>query len=424
MPEPTQPKSDFFGWINLVLLFIIYGSIYGFVFYGFTVVFPEMIKATGWSRGSASMAHTLRAISLGVLAPFVAIAIAKFGAKRTMVAGVIVGIVAMCLLGTVTTQLWQWIVLWGFIMPLSFSFGGALPIQTIITYWFNIKRGMALGIVLSGGALAGFVAAPLYTYIIQQTGTWKTGWLTAGGFCVCALIVTFFIKNKPVDVNQFPDGIDPEIKSDIDSEIKTKTPKTYRTGESWILKEVIKKPAVYLLAICMISQGSAIYLITTHGVLHLTDLNFTMMQAASVIANLILFSGLARFPMGYLGDRIEPSRILAISLAGMGISLIGIWKAPESIAILIVFSSVYGFCFGSMVPMFPTILGNYFGPTAFASITGFLTFFGVLFSAPVPVLSGIIYDKTHSYDIAFIYTIVLTLGASICAFALRPPKKS
>ena len=192
MSELKQPKSAFFGWTNLVLLFIIYGSIYGFVFYGFTVVFPEMIKATGWSRGSASMAHTLRALSLGVFAPFVAIAIGKFGAKRTMIAGVIIGIVAMGLLGTVTTQLWQWIVLWGFIMPLSFSFGGALPIQTIITYWFNMKRGMVLGIVLSGGALAGFVAAPFYTYIMQLTGTWETGWLTAGGFCVLALIITFF----------------------------------------------------------------------------------------------------------------------------------------------------------------------------------------------------------------------------------------
>ena len=425
MPETQQqPKNGFYGWINLVLLFIVYGSIYGFVFYGFTVVFPEMIKATGWSRGSASVAHTMRGFSLGVLAPLVAIAIAKFGAKRTMIAGVIIGVVAMGLLGTATSQLWQWIVLWGFIMPLSFSFGGAIPIQTVLTYWFNIKRGLTLGLVLASGPLAGFVAAPLFTYIMLKTGRWETGWLTAGGFCVLALIVTFFLKNKPEDIGQFPDGIDPDMKADTDDDIKPKAAKTYRTNDAWLFKEAIKKPAVYLLAFCMVSQASAIYLLTTHGVLHFTDMGFDSMKAASVIGNMILFSGLARFPVGYLGDRIEPSRIVAIALVGMGVSLIGLWKAPESLVTLLALASVYGFCFGAMVPMFPMIIGNYFGPASFASVTGFLTPIGVLFGAPVPMVAGIIYDKTQNYDFAFVYTIVLTMAAAVCAFALKPPEKT
>ena len=423
MTNAQQPRPLFFGWINLCFFFIIYASLYGFVFYGFTVVFPEMVNSLGWSRGSASMAHTLRGFSLGVLAPLVAIAIAKFGAKKTMTVGVLIGIVAMVLLATATTELWQWTVLWGFVMPLSFSFGGALPIQTILTYWFNVKRGLTLGIVLASGPLAGFVAAPMITYIMQQTGTWKTGWLTAGGFCMLAFTVTFFIKNKPADIGQFSDGIDPDTQPEPSAAVKNTTPRTYRTSELWTFREAARKPVVYLMAFCMVSQASAIYLLTTHGVLHLTDLRFTGMEAASVIGNLILFSGLARFPAGYLGDRIEPSRIIAVSLVGMGLSLIGIWKAPQSMAMLLVYSAVYGFCFGAMVPLFPALIGNYFGPTAFASVTGFLTPFGVLLGAPVPMVAGMIYDRTGNYDIAFIYTIILTLAAAACAFILKPPKK-
>jgi sugar phosphate permease len=141
LPEADQQRSaGFFGWKNVLLLFTIYGAVYGFVFYGFTVVFPEMIRAEGWSRGDAAMAHTLRAFSLGALAPLVAIAVGKLGAKRTMIAGLSFGVIVLGILGTATSQLWHWIVLWGILMPISFSFGGAIPIQTTLTYWFNVRR--------------------------------------------------------------------------------------------------------------------------------------------------------------------------------------------------------------------------------------------------------------------------------------------
>lgn len=423
MSEAPQPNHmKFFGWINITLLFAIYGSIYGFIFYGFTFVFPEMIKAMSWARGDAAFAHTLRAFSLGAFAPLVAISVDKFGAKRNIIAGLVLGIAVMTTLGAVTSQLWHWIVLWGIIMPISFAFGGAIPIQTMVTFWFNIKRGTALGIVLTASAVAGFFVGPFYTFIMQQTGTWRTGWLTAGGFCAVALVLAFFIKNKPEDVGQFPDGIDPEKSSETTGPVKTA--KTFRTSESWTFKEVLRTRVIYLIGICMIAQGSALYLLTTHGVLHLTDIGFTRMQAASILGNLVLFSGFARFPMGYLGDKIEPRWIITIAMAGMAITLLGIWKPPGNFVVLLLCSGIFGFSFGAMVPMFPALIGNYFGAKVFASLTGFLSPVMVVFSAPVPMVAGIIFDKLDSYDIAFIYVTILIGVAVLCGTFLAPPKKS
>jgi MFS family permease len=174
----------------------------------------------------------------------------------------------------------------------------------------------------------------------------------------------------------------------------------------------------------MVSQLSAVYLLTTHGVLHLTDVGFSRMQSAAAIGNLILFSGLARFPIGFIGDRIEPRRIMTIALAGMGLALVGIWKVPEDLWILLATVSFFGFCFGSLVPLFPALIGNYFGPPVFAKITGFLSPVMILLGAPVPVLAGIIYDRSESYDIAFLYVAILTLVATLLTFALVPPKKA
>ena len=103
MPEADQQRSRrFFGWTNVLLLFFIYGAVYGFVFYGFTVIFPEMIRAQGWGRGEAAMAHTLRAFSLGAFAPLVAIVLGKAGAKRTMTAGLFLGVVVFIYVAILT----------------------------------------------------------------------------------------------------------------------------------------------------------------------------------------------------------------------------------------------------------------------------------------------------------------------------------
>jgi sugar phosphate permease len=425
MVKADQQRSrSFFGWTNVLLLFFIYGAVYGFVFYGFTVVFPEMIRAQAWARGDAAVAHTLRAFSLGAFAPLVAVAVGRAGAKRTMIAGLFVGVVVLGMLGTVTSQLWHWIVLWGILMPVAFSFGGAIPIQTTLTHWFNVRRASALGIVLSSVALGGFVAAPLYTLIMRETGTWKAGWLAAGAFCALALLASLFMRNKPADIGQFPDGIDPGSVSDAPGSVTTRKPRTFRTAEVWELREVLRQPVLYLIGICMVSQLSAVYLLTTHGVLHLTDVGFTRMQSAAAIGNLVLFSGLARFPIGFIGDRIEPRWIMTVALAGMGLALVGIWKAPGDLWVLLAIVSLFGFCFGSLVPLFPALIGNYFGPSVFAPISGFLSPAMILVGAPVPVLAGIIYDRFHSYDIAFMYVAILTLVATLVASALVPPKKA
>jgi MFS family permease len=173
----------------------------------------------------------------------------------------------------------------------------------------------------------------------------------------------------------------------------------------------------------MVAQMSAIYLLTTHGVLHLTDLGFTDMQAASALGNLIFFSGLARFPMGLLGDRVEPRWIMTIALAGMAVAMIGIWRAPADFALLLPIVAVFGFCFGSIVPIFPAMIGNYFGPSAFAPITGFLSPVMILIGAPVPFAAGLIYDRFDSYDLAFIYVIVFTFVTALVSPTLIPPRK-
>ena len=110
-----------------------------------------------------------------------------------------------------------------------------------------------------------------------------------------------------------------------------------------------------------------------------------------------------------------------MALLGMSISLYFFWVAPANLTLLLCISAVYGFCFGATVVLFPTIIGNYFGPAAFAPITGFVTPIMIVLTAPVPFLAGMVHDHYHNYNLAFIPIISVVFLSAICCLFMTPP---
>jgi len=419
MDISSKQKPGFYGWKNVILLFIIYMFTLGLVFYRFSVIFPAMIKILEWNRGTASIAHTINALLMGFLAPVVAVSINKLGAKKTISIGAVVLFIGLILLGTVVSQIWQWVVVWGFLVSFGFVFCGIVPIQATLMFWFNKKRATAIGIVMTGAALGGFLAQPFYTWAMALTETWRIGWLIGAIFSFVALACAFFLISKPEEVGQHPDGLNPDKLNTIQKEVE-RGARTYRTSRPWGLKEAMRTPALWIIMMVMIGYVMPLFLVTTHGVLHLTDRGFSQMQAASILSFIIFGSGFVRFPVGWLGDRIEPRWIITVALGIMLIMFLGIWKA-QGFNITMAAGMIFGICYGSQVIMVPTIMGNYYGPDAFAGINGMIGPILILFGASVPVGSGYVFEQTGNYDLAFII-LSIVLGISfVLSFFLSPP---
>ena len=241
-------EAKFFGWKNAALLFFIYLLGIGMVFYGYSVIFPAMIKATGWARGTASAAYSINAVLTSFLAPVLAIFIGRYGTKKAIIFGMAALLLVMLLLGTVTTQLWIWLVIWGFVAPFGRCFGGIMSVQANVMLWFNVRRATVLGIVMTGAAVGGAIAQPTFTRIIGQLGSWRSAWLAAAALVFIGLVLSWFIKDKPQDLGQHPDGLDPEEAEKVGGQ-PAKTPKTYRTQSVWPLKQVVRTWTLWLLII-------------------------------------------------------------------------------------------------------------------------------------------------------------------------------
>ena len=312
-----------------------------------------MIETLQWKRGNGIIAHTISVLLMGVIVPLVAVSINKLGAKKTIQIGLALLLAGLLLLGTVVTQIWQWVVIWGFIIGTAFAFCGVLPIQTTVMHWFNVKRATAIGIVMTGAALGGFVAQPFYTWLMRVAESWRFGWLNGAIFVFLALIASFFLVSKPEEIGQHPDGLSPEEMADAQNQLGGGA-KTYRTAKAWEVKKAFGTPIIYFITAVLIGHIMSLFLITSHGVLHFTDMGFSKMQAASILSFIILGSGFARFPAGWIGDRIEPRWILTVTLVVQLIAYMGIWKSTN-LQIVIGAAPYSGFVTGVSLSCFPPL---------------------------------------------------------------------
>ncbi|HAD10756.1 MAG TPA: hypothetical protein DCF62_14850 [Porticoccaceae bacterium] len=423
---PTTPaeidnisSTGFFGWKNVGLLFGVYMLAIGFVYYCFNVIFPEMVNSMGWKRGDASWAQTIHGLLYGVFVPIAAIATNKIGARATILIGILVLIGGCILLGTATHSITAWTLIWGILMAFGFTFAGVIPIQTTITHWFDQHRATAIGLVMSAAGVGGFIAQPLFTWIVQNVGGWQTGWLAATGFALAAVALAALVANKPSDRGQHPDGI---LHTEESREAQHANSKTYKTRDFWSLREALRTPALWLLIILFLGGVMPLYLLVVHGVLHLTDLNYEGMQAASVLSFMLAGSACARFPIGWLGDRLEPKLIMLALFLVSVISMSIIWKAPN-LGLLLLAGAMFGAAYGGTLVMVPTMVANYFGAASFASINGFIFPVQIVVASMIPVGAGYIADETGTYDLPFMGLIGFTVVAALCTLAIRPPLK-
>jgi cyanate permease len=257
---------------------------------------------------------------------------------------------------------------------------------------------------------------------MTHVGGWRTGWLVSAGIVFLALIVSFFVKSKPSDIGQFPDGVAPGTVSENGKNKLSEPSPIFRTNLIWTLREVLKTRTIWFLTVANIAQGLTLGIIVNHGVLHLTDVGYSAMNAAYILSAIIMSSGIIRLPVGWLGDRVEPRWIYFVAILLMLAGFVGFWKAP-SFGFLMVLGPVYGIAYGSLLTIAPTLAGNYYGPEVFPSIRGFFGPPVTLLSAAIPTVAGYAVEKMGSYNEIFLsLSILLVLGA-ICSAFMAPPQK-
>jgi MFS family permease len=414
MASERNSSGVFYGnWITLLMLYVLFFAA-GMGFYSYQVFIPRFEEAFGWSRFQTVVPAAVWAVVFGVSGFFVGAWIQRFGIRKVLVAGTVVGSVLYAALSAVT-QHWHLMV----VVALSGIAAAAttlVPAQTVITLWFNKRRGRAMGFAMMGIGLGGLALPPLVAWLIQQVGWRATYQISA--LAITVLIVPpvlLFLKNRPADIGEVPDGRAAAAAGDETTHVPTGIParQAVRTASFWLL---------FLTYLTQLYVMSAINVNTTAFA---EGVGYTVLMAPLFMAFAVGISVPGRFGYGWLTDRISPQYLMAsagllLALSTIALDVFVIRLGMISTVPIWLFAVTQGLGIAGSTVVLPILVGRCFGDLEFGKIQGLVMAgfaIGVIFGGPS---AAAIYDSTGSYEPAFIACAVVGVISALLALLVRP----
>lgn len=417
-----QRRDKFYGWKLLGVFFAIYFVTGAFPYAGGSVINAYMAETLKMNKSILGLGFTIFGFALGFASPLVAVCVNRIGIRWTIFSGAFAITIGTLLMAFAISNAWQFVVTFGIIIGLGVAFSSVIPVQTGVTFWFKKKKALAMSIALCAAGLGGFVAAPVINKMIETTsGNWRSGWVLVSVTSVLAMFMAIFVRNKPSDLGQVPDGIFENDVHTMDKTTKTiGTCRVYHAQEDWKVLDALKTVPLWLIIVASISYLAPFFMCMAHGVIHLKEMNHTPELAAFSIGLLFFFIMIGKMCAGVLGDRIEPRLIWAVALIFMTAGNFILFHATHVVFVYL-YTVLMGLGYGMSFVCMATIIGNYYGAGSFASVMGVVLTIASVVGNLVPFLAGLAYDYRGSYSSAF-YTItaVCLLSGLLISFA-KPP---
>lgn len=404
----------FYGWVIILVSSIVDFIAVGFFFYSYGAFFlPIAQELGGGTRLGVSLGVTLVNVATATIAPYTGNLLDRLSIKRVMMTGILMASVGFYLLAQVHSMLQFYLVIVTFI-ALGTGTMGQISTAKLVTNWFVIKRGMALGIATMGISLSGMVMPPVTTWLISQFG-WR-GSLEIFSVITPVLllpIVWRFVVDKPDDKGLAPDGIRRLPLEQTPANVAA-------TRTTW--RNVLRIKLFWVLAINFGLNFCVVGATLVHLIPLARDMGINGYGAASALASGAFAGVIGKVFFGTLADRSNPRLALLYSIGSQLIGLLLILLANHLTA-LMVGTVIFGFGMGGGLPLQSTTVATMFGNADFGKVMGLMRPVMLPLQASGALLAGWLYDLRGSYTLVF----SLFIGCYLLAFFLTYiaiPKRS
>ena len=362
----------------------------------------------GWSRTTISMAISLNILLYGLIGPFAAGFINRYGPRRVMAASAI--LIGLGTLATITIKHpWQLFALWGVLVGVGTGIIAIVLGATVVQRWFYAHRGLALGMLTASAATGQLVFLPFLAKLVVEHG-WRSSVITMATLALLmAPIALLLMRDRPHDKGLLPLG-QPEgmpvptatVQNPFVAAIAALTTAS-RSKEFWILAGSF--------FICGASTNG---LIGTHLVPACMDHGMPEVRAASLLAVMGIFDLVGTTGSGWLSDRFDNRTLLFTYYGLRGLSLLylpyGFISEGHGLSWFAVF---YGLDWIATVPPTVALARQAFGAEKTGLVFGWIMASHQIGAALAASFAGFIRTNEGSYDHAFIIAGSLCLVTAI-----------
>ncbi len=393
-----------YGWLVVVVIFLVLLTIAGIRSIPGLVIKP-LEDEFDWSRSAISFAIAVSILMSGLGGPFSGKLISRFGPMRLLVGALTVAALASGALVWLQNIV-QLTVIWGVVVGLMSGVLGIPLGAALASQWFVARRGVVVGVLGAGSSAGALIWVPIFMNVTVESG-WRMAMLLGAVLLLILVpLVLLVVRDSPKAVGIQAFGADRAPANDaVEAQRTTSMSAALRTRDWWLL-------AGSFFVCGYTSNG----LIGTHLIPHAVEHGFTENVAAGALALIGAFNVVGTIGSGYLTDRFNPRRLLAMYYAFRAASLVLLPSVTTETG-LIFFAVLFGLDYIATVPPTVALTAERFGRASLATVFGWITFSHMVGGAIASYASGVSRDLFGDYTLAFI--VAATFGFIAAGLSLQ-----
>ena len=354
--------------------------------YGFGIFIAPLEETFGWTRSQISASLSFTAVG-SLIAPILGRIMDKYGTKHVITISLALTAVGY-LLRPFMTELWHWYAL-SLLQYGGYTGASMLPAGKLVGLWFHRTRGRVMGITAMGNNFGGLVIPPMLGGILTLA-SWQGAYVALGA--MSALMVVYAL----LAVRDFPSAS--ELGDQLDESPGGGSDSPLLDGVS--VKNALRSKAFYAITLAIVMGTFTYSAILPQIITHLVDEGISLTIATTALSIFAIFGMIGKFVMGFVAERISARYTLMINLLGQAAFLtMMIWAGSP----LVMWISVplFGYFNGAFGALFQLVVQDSFGIRNYGSIMGMINMSSMIPFGIGPLLAGLSYDITGSYEFVF-----------------------
>jgi MFS family permease len=369
------------------------------------------------SESMIAAASYLTFLTAGFISPLTGFLVKRFSLKLMMAAGCFMLGGALLLHSQAANPATVYIS--RILMGISLGFVGVMPNVVLISRWFKRLRGTALGIVLTGTSLGGFMIPLIATPLVLTYG-WRSAMMMVSLLVWLILLpaILLLVRNTPEEIGLLPDndpvsiGPNPEAGDSETADLP---------GIS--LRRALATPVFWVFAICAAAVFYSIFLTTQQFILYLQTarIGVSPLVAGYFISALYAASIGGKFFFGWLSDRFPPPRVMLVCCSVMFLATFILFALNAQNAIF--FILLFGLGYGGTFVLLQLLVAEFFGQREYGKILGVIVMIEMIGAAIGGKITGYFADLDGGdYTRAF-YGMIVSTGLALFLTLILNRKK-
>ncbi len=409
MNKNLYEKNHYYPWLICFSGLLILVVINGLTTTSLSVFDKVFINEFHWKREELKLRES---ITNSVTLFFILVSgviIDRIRVKKMMLFGSFILMIALFSYSFVNNKYQAYFI--HFLLGLSMITAGSVSCIILVSSWFQKRKGLALGIVLSGTSLGSAVFSPFNHFLLSEFG-WRQSFMILAIFPALILVYIYFVvENSPSDIS---------IKALGNNDAKVNL-----LNEGMSYPEATKTHLFWLICLCGFLTFYCLVGTIANIFLHLVGLGFSEKHTSFYLFSYFIIALIAKLLVSIFADYINPYLVFSMCcflmiLGFFGLSMMDSTLIFPSIALMAI-------SWGGIYSLYNIIAIKTFGLKAAGKINGTINMFEGGGSLLGPVMTGLIFSFNQSYQLAFtinagLMFIVLILSLRFKAYMLKLQK--